>query len=702
MAKAEIVIAAKDLFSDTIKKMQATERKFTTDIIGLQKKIGELNRTRATIKIDVDAARKELQKAKKNFEEVQEAQQRIDLENAQANFDMFAESLRVVDKQSKETRRSIDDLLSTTSKATHTSKANNNTAPRKQALETTQVESTIAPVTATLESVFGSQLASQLGNAVSSYASAGLASAYGTRVGEERSNLIGNTLSGAGSGAALGSAIAPGIGTAIGAGAGALVGLVSGVVSNSASEKAYKDDLFKGSVQDIYANVIAERAKTLEAGSTLSATRETDLLAFKTMLKGKPGENPEDLADEFLGSLREFAKETPFGYSDLTAVSKTLLAYGTKQEDILPALEKIGDAGAALKWDKSTQTAIATYLGRMKATNKANMEYLMPLMERGVDVYEYLAESLKPVMGDVTREAVAEMLAKGELSGEGVADTILNYLGEDYKGAMAEFSKSYEGLMSTVGDLEEELQSAMGEGFTEKRKGQLETQIEWYDAKGEELKRVYKLVGEYEAEAIGAQESAWRRSMDKLISQTKHLTNGEDLSQALYDAFADAQISYYSSEEYERVYNGQIQMLNHIQHDMAQAYENAGFDMGRKLAEEFTKGFDYGLSLELPQLTADTFLPGINSGSRSYREYSPSFHPHAFGLQSVPYDGYPAILHEGERVLTAGQARASDEGGSSGIVITGNQFIVREAEDIDAIAQALYEKISDAEASYIG
>ncbi len=702
-AKAEIAIVAKDLFSETIKKMQATERQFTADLVGLQKKIGELNRTRATIKIDVDAARKELQKAKKNFEEVQDAQSRIDLENAQSNFDMLSESLRLVDKQSKETRRSIDDLLSTTSKAAHTGNANN-TAPKKQTIETTQGEGIIAPVIPdTLKAVFGSQLVSQLGSAAGSYASAAMASAYGTRKAEKTSNVISNTVAGAGSGAALGTAIAPGVGTAIGAGAGALVGLISGVISNAGSEKAYKDELFKGSVQDIYADVVATRSKTLEAGSALSATRETDLLAFKTMLKGTPGKNPEDAADEFLKGLREFAKETPFGYGDLTAVSKTLLAYGTKQEDILPALEKIGDAGAALKWDKSTQTAIAAYLGRMKTTNKANMEYLMPLLERGVDVYGYLAESLKPTMGEVTREAVAEMLSKGELSGEGVADTILNYLGEDYKGAMKEFSKSYEGLMSTVADWDEELQNAMGEGFTEKRKGQLETQIEWYEAKGEDLKHAYKLVGEYEAEAIGAQETAWRQSMDKMISQTKGIVNGEDLSQALYDAFADAQISYYNSPEYKRVYDGQVQMLNHIQHDLAQAYEESGYDMGRKLAEEFTKGFDYGLNLNLPQLVTDEFIPGINSGSRGYREGSHSFYPHAFGLTSVPYDGYPAILHQGERVLTAGQARASDEGGSSGgsVVITGNQFIVREAEDIDAIAQALYEKISDAETSYI-
>lgn len=33
------------------------------------------------------------------------------------------------------------------------------------------------------------------------------------------------------------------------------------------------------------------------------------------------------------------------------------------------------------------------------------------------------------------------------------------------------------------------------------------------------------------------------------------------------------------------------------------------------------------------------------------------FTPHATGLDYVPYDGYPALLHEGEKVLTKNEAR---------------------------------------------
>mgnify|MGYP000467811598 CR=1 FL=1 len=66
---------------------------------------------------------------------------------------------------------------------------------------------------------------------------------------------------------------------------------------------------------------------------------------------------------------------------------------------------------------------------------------------------------------------------------------------------------------------------------------------------------------------------------------------------------------------------------------------------------------------------------------------------HAAGLERVPYDGYAALLHEGERVLTAREARQADQGGGAQVTITGNTFQVRQESDIDAIAEALYRKL---------
>lgn len=72
---------------------------------------------------------------------------------------------------------------------------------------------------------------------------------------------------------------------------------------------------------------------------------------------------------------------------------------------------------------------------------------------------------------------------------------------------------------------------------------------------------------------------------------------------------------------------------------------------------------------------------------------------HFHGLDDVPYDGYSATLHRGERVLTAQENRAysGKTGGgkstSSNVVISGNEFHVRKESDIKDIAYELAKLI---------
>jgi hypothetical protein len=66
---------------------------------------------------------------------------------------------------------------------------------------------------------------------------------------------------------------------------------------------------------------------------------------------------------------------------------------------------------------------------------------------------------------------------------------------------------------------------------------------------------------------------------------------------------------------------------------------------------------------------------------------------HHGGLERVPYDGYQATLHKGERVLTRSEVNGYGQSSGMGVTITGNTFHVRQDSDIDAIATALYEKM---------
>lgn len=68
----------------------------------------------------------------------------------------------------------------------------------------------------------------------------------------------------------------------------------------------------------------------------------------------------------------------------------------------------------------------------------------------------------------------------------------------------------------------------------------------------------------------------------------------------------------------------------------------------------------------------------------------------AYGKSRVPYDNYPARLHEGEKVLTKQEANQYDnnKGKASGFNIIIQGLTVREEADIDLIADRMVKKMN--------
>ena len=79
----------------------------------------------------------------------------------------------------------------------------------------------------------------------------------------------------------------------------------------------------------------------------------------------------------------------------------------------------MGDTGAALDPSTGDMNTVATAIGRMESTDKANLEYLNMLQERGIDAIGALAEAY-----GVTQARVYDMISKSEIGGGDAADII--------------------------------------------------------------------------------------------------------------------------------------------------------------------------------------------------------------------------------------------------------------------------------------
>lgn len=690
--KAEVVLSLKDNFSSTMKKIVETNRKFETDLAGMQKKLSEFNRIKVDLKFDLKKAKAELDDARKKFEEFGDAASEAEYKVAQGNYEDVCDSLKRVQKEINNTKKGMDELSGLSSKASNS--GTNSTTNIGKAL-------------------FGSQLANQLSSSLSNALGQSITSAYGSATGETFSNILTGVSSGAIGGAALGSII-PGLGTAVGAAVGAAIGGLSGVISDLTSKQKTSDSYFQSTVQDIFNDTLENRSTMVSEGAALAGTRETTQMAFSNLLRGEAaasGRTESEYAADFLEKVNEFSRKTPFMYDELTSLSKTMLTYGYGSGDIFDLLTKVGDAGAALGLDSSEKNAVATIIGRMNLTDKVTAEYVNSLQARGIKVIDYIRESLEPSLGALTNADINSMISSGELSGQAVAKVILEYMGTEYSGAMEAMQYSYEGLLSTLEGWDDEMQAALGSGYTERRKEQMQTQIGWYEQNADDLKRMYSLVGEYEADLVGAKEKAMRESMDDLLERTEGITDPSEMSRELYDAIVKAQTEYYDSEAYGELYSSQLSLVETIQNDVGLIQAN--YDAGEALGKAFSKGWKSGASAASSGLNRSTegyFETEAGKAVSEIYQYGtngsypvpppPSPNGYAFGIARIPYNDYTARLHEGERVLTAAEARRMDAGSGASVVITGNTFVVRDESDIDLIAETICERLKEAEAIY--
>ncbi len=662
-----ICFAFKDQFTSGLLKSKKGLEEMKKKVEDTAGKIDELNKRKGTIHVDATKARRELKDAEKALDGTKEAADR--LAEAKYNFENIQTELRSVSKEAKQAEKDLADL---------------NDAMQRNQNRASSGSSGGDGILSKLAAAGATQMVGQL-------ATQALQQSVESAFGSEAGTMLSGILGGVTSGAAIGSAVAPGIGTAIGGAVGGLVGAATGALNVQAG----REDALKSAVQEVYGNAWEAVTAPLSGGIATAADREQQELAFGTLLGSS-----ED-AKTWLDTLQKKAAVTPFGFGDLTQMSKTLLSYGVGTDEQNLWMQAIGDAGSARGITGEGLTAIATYLGRMSSTDKVTLEYLNPLMERQINAIDFLAESLTEKEEKVVTTAdVYDMISKNELSGYEAARVIVEMMEKYNEGAMEAQAQTYSGMVSTMEDNQAQVDAAMGEGYMAKREEGLLAQTEWLDKGG--AKDAYKLIGEYQASLENAKEEAVRNALDAAFQTEEYRkalaeNDGAEMGRILAEAQAKAEKAYRDDQGYQDLLESQKDSVDYIRHTLAEdgTWRTFGYDMGI----EFSKGFKSAAEEMEDEIYGSGFFADTweQLGNRWKRVLGIPVNAganHADGLTYVPYDGYPARLHEGERVLTASEARGYGKG--TNVSVTVNGLTVREEADVERIAETLAQKISEA------
>ena len=715
MPDVSIALSAKDNFSTTLKKIAQETRTGVNSIEDLQKSLTKLNNTRAQLRLDLSKAKSELKEAEKRFRATGDAADELALKDKQLTFDNLTSQLKAVSSSAKAAESDMTRLAGTNSKIANRQSTGSGTG---------SMMGTIGSALATAG--FGQMLSGSLSGAAGAFFS----SYYGSTDGAAIQSVLGSAISGATMGAAAGSII-PGVGTAIGAAVGTAIGAVSGGIEAATQKFESRDEAFKSYVQDQYNAVQERQAADLESGSALASQRETDLVSFTTLFGSK------DTAQQYLSQLKTMANVTPFLYSDLTAMSKTLKTYGYAANEMIPALTSIGDAGAALGMTAADMTNVSTALGRMRSSNKTTLEDLNILQDRGIDAIGALANAKGVSKGDAY-----SMISGGDIAGTEAVQIIQSYMEQMYSGAMEQQSKTFEGLSSTLEGWNQELQNAMGEGYNEGKKIGMSDQIDWLEGEaGQKMMEMNEQLGRFKADAENLQQDIYQDVFNGMFTgeipaemDAKIAAQVEDLHRRYMDAMAtiesstatdseilDAQAqlatakgeaeslaysTYMQTDAADAMTEANIALADGIAAGAGDAYENAGYRVAEKLTQGITRHINSYTPppIKVPVLyesvsTSGGIAAGVSIrtsvGTTTGSHLTGATSPYrAIGENRVPRDNTLYLLHEGERVLTAREARAQDQGGMGGVVINmGGNYTVRQDSDIPAIAEAVAARI---------
>ncbi len=436
--------------------------------------------------------------------------------------------------------------------------------------------------------------------------------------------------------------------------------------------------------------------------------------------------------------LKQMGAKTPFELGDLASATKTLLAFNVSADDSTGVLQQLGDIslGNVQKLESLTRA-----YGKMNASQKVTLEDINMMIDAGFNPLLIVAENTGETM-----EEVYGRISKGEVSFEEISGAINKATsegGQFYQG-MDKASQTTQGLISTLKDA---AQSKIGELFSdisEKIKELLPNVISFIENidTDEIVTGVENLMQTFNdllpvITSVTAATVAYKAatSIAGIIDALRKATEGQTIAQTLLNAVMNANpfvlvatlivglvaaivTLWNTNEDFKNavinIWNLVKEAISNAINSITEFFQNL-VQFISELPGKIQQTFDdiVQKALDLGNNIVSSIIDGISSawegmvswfngiwdslfGNRSVNVNAnvSTNGSHAGGLAYVPFDGYIAELHKGERVLTANEARDYRNGEkSNGGGVTVVQNIYSHAKTAaDLMQEALYQQ----------
>lgn len=660
-----IVFKASDGLSESLKQMRKNVNSLSNDVTEYRKIQDQAFQKKTEIKFDIVQAKKDLKDLTKAVQDNVDGAKEAFMDK-QLALEKLNEEYKRLSQVAKEAGKAERDL------AADMSRTSNANAGR----------SFSSSLSGFMNGLASAGLGSMIGSAAQNYMNTTITSVFGQNTGGMVSGVIGGGIQGA----AIGSIAGP-IGTAVGAAVGGLTGAINALADKNSRE----DDYFRSEVQSLHSSAINEMNSALERSSVYASEREDYQRNYASMTDDATGA-------KLYQAIKEYGDKTPYDTSVMLAKGMEMLSYGIEKEKIMDYTDMIGNIamGNANKFS-GLSYAIAQSMG----AGVLNGQDRNQMVGWCFDPLEYVAKN-----EGITKAAAKDLMSDGKITAEMLEDAMRTATseGERFHDAVNAMSDTFSGLQGQLESAKKNIEIAMGEGYNAARKEGMAREIEAYNGQmGEQMKEAYRMIGAYEAEMENQHQQSILNALEQANQdiESKGL-EGLDAQKRMWEAYTEAEIEYKNGEEYQKKLQAEKDLVQSIQGALVESGDYVSF--GSAMANEFSKGWSSTRTNnavnDIKSLGGGSFLNGLFA--RTALKYGTPT-GHATGLPRVPYDGYPAILHEGEQVLTRVEADKQKNGtGGVHVAKLADSIIVREEADIDKFATAFARKIMAAAECYAG
>ena len=230
--------------------------------------------------------------------------------------------------------------------------------------------------------------------------------------------------------------------------------------------------------------------KVAGVGIEYNALKQTSKATWTTLL------GSQEEAIEQLERIEDFAASTPFSKMGVDTMAKYLHNAGYEGDEVFNTLTKIGNMGSAFGVQEESLVEMTRQFSQVQQAGYAYTEDLNILADRGIPIYQALADAT-----GTTVEEVKRMASEGKITAD-VYNAAIDSMAQTTDGAMKTQSETFSGMTST---LQDNLTTLTGL-LTEKVFGALQSLVEWLNPAVEKFNEIYKETGSFTEALKGALE----------------------------------------------------------------------------------------------------------------------------------------------------------------------------------------------------